>query len=87
MGLLDAQRESTFAALAALNDPQLRQRPAPKEWSIGEILNHNYLLSAFFLPAVKWMWKLAGWYGRLRRNLPYETEIQADLHRSRPFAL
>ena len=84
LGLLDAQREAAFAALASLDDSQLWQRPAPKEWSIGEILNHNYLLSASFLPVVKWMWKLAGWYGRLRRNRPYETEIQ-DYYRKPKF--
>jgi hypothetical protein len=72
---LDAQRESAFAALEGLTDSQLWHRPALKEWSIGEILDHNYLLIGSFLPMIRWMWKLAGWYGRLRRNRPYKTEI------------
>jgi hypothetical protein len=82
--LMDEQRESAFSALAGLTDSQLWQRPALKEWSIGEILDHNYLLFASTYPAVQWIWKLNGWYGRLRRNRPYQTEIK-DLYRSPKF--
>lgn len=84
LNLMDSQRESAFAVLENLTDSQLWQRPAPKEWSIGEILDHNYLLFASMVPAVQWMWKLNGWYGRLRRYRPYETEIE-DLYRSPKF--
>lgn len=84
LDLLDSQRESSFAALADLTDTQLWQRPAPREWSIGEILDHNYLLFASFLPVVKWIWRLVGWYGRLRRKHPYTTEIE-DLYRDPKF--
>lgn len=82
--LLDAQRESAFAVLDGLTDSQLWQRPAPKEWSIGEILDHNYLLFASTYPAVQWIWNLNSWYGRLRRKRPYKTEIE-DLYRSPKF--
>lgn len=82
--LLDAQRESAFAALDGLTDSQLWQRPAPKEWSIGEILDHNYLLFASTYPAVQWIWNLNSWYGRLRRKRLYKTEIE-DLYRSPKF--
>ena len=61
LNLLDAQRESVFAELDRLTDAQLWQRPAPKEWSIGEILDHNYLLFASTYPAVKWIWNINGW--------------------------
>ena len=84
LDLLDSQRESSFAALEGLTDSQLWQRPAPKEWSIGEILDHNYLLSASFLLIVEWIWKLNNWYGRLRHNRPYKTEIE-DLYRNPKF--
>jgi hypothetical protein len=84
LDLMDAQRESAIAALAGLTDSQLWQRPAPKEWSIGEILDHNYLLFASTYPAVQWIWKLNGWYGRLRKNRPYQTAIE-DLYRSPKF--
>jgi hypothetical protein len=84
LDLLDSQRESVFAVLNGLTDTHLWQRPAPKEWSIGEILDHNYLLFASMYPIVQWIWKLAGWYGRARRNRPYQTEIE-DLYRSPKF--
>jgi hypothetical protein len=84
LDLLDAQRESALATLEGLSPSQLWQRPAPREWSIGEILDHNYLLFASFLPVVRRMWRWAGWYGRLRRRRPYKTDIE-DLYRSSKF--
>ena len=82
--LMDSQRESVFAALDGITDEQLWQRPSPKEWSIGEILDHNYLLFASFHPVVQRIWDWLGWYGRLRRNRPYVTGIE-DLYRSPKF--
>ena len=84
LDLLDAQRESAFSALECLTDAQLWQRPALKEWSVGEILDHNYRLIASTYPLVRWIWKLNGWYGRLRRKRPYTTEIE-DLYRDPKF--
>jgi hypothetical protein len=82
--LMDSQREAAFAVLNGINDIQLWQRPEPKEWSIGEILDHNYLLTASIYPVVQWIWKLNAWYGCLRWNRPYQTEIE-DLYRSPKF--
>ena len=84
LNLLDSQRESVFAVLGELTDAQLWQLRASKEWSIGEILDHNYLLIRSFYPIVNWMWKWFGWYGRLRHNRPFKTEIE-DLYRSPKF--
>lgn len=84
LSLMDSQRENILSQLDGLTDAQLWQRPAPKEWSIGEILDHNYLLFASFYPMVKGMWKWLGWYGRSRRNRPYTTEIE-DLYRAPKF--
>jgi len=81
---MDSQREAAFARLNGITDLQLWQRPAPGQWSIGEILNHNYLLTASFYPVMLWVWKLGNWYGRIRRNRPYKTEIE-DLYRSPSF--
>jgi hypothetical protein len=80
LALLESQRENTLTALGDLSDSQLWQRPAPKEWSIGEILDHNYLLFASIYPMVKWMWKWMGWYGHLRRSRLYQTEIEDLFH-------
>lgn len=82
--LLDCQREAAFAALEGLSDSQFWQKPAPREWSIGEILDHNYLLIASMYPFLLWMWKWCGWYGRLRRNRPYQTGVE-DLYRNPKF--
>ena len=84
LDMMDSQREATFATLERFTDSQLWQRPAQKEWSIGEILNHNFRLSASFLIAVQWIWRLIGWYGRIRRNRPYKVEIE-DLYRDPKF--
>jgi hypothetical protein len=84
LDLMDSQREATFIILGGLTDAQLWQRPAPNEWSVGEILDHNYLLMASFYPAVQWIWKSLGWYGRLKRHRPYSTAIE-DLYRSPKF--
>jgi hypothetical protein len=81
---MDSQRESAFAILEGLTFSQLWERPAPKEWSIGKILDHNYLLFASMYPILKWVWNWNGWYGRLRRKRPYATEID-DLYRSPKF--
>ena len=86
LDLLDSQREAAFAALEELTDSRLWHRPAPREWSIGEILDHNFLLFASTYPIVRWMWKLFGWYGRLHRQQPYATEIE-DLYRSPKFPM
>jgi hypothetical protein len=86
LDLLDNQREAAFATLDGLTDTQIWQRPAPKEWSLGEIIDHNYLLVASFVPLVKWTWNTFGWYGRLRRNRPYATEID-DVYRRQSFPM
>lgn len=84
LDLMDSQREAAFGALDGINDSQLWGRPAPREWSIGETLNHNYLLTASFYPVVRWLWKLGNWYGQLRRNRRYQMEIE-DLYRHPKF--
>jgi hypothetical protein len=82
--LMDSQRRLAFAALEGLTDAQLWERPAPKEWSIGEILDHNNRLYATFFPLAKAMWKWLGWYGQRKRNRPYEVEIE-DVYRRPSF--
>ncbi|MEN9564673.1 MAG: hypothetical protein RIR73_2917 [Chloroflexota bacterium] len=81
---MDSQRESVFAVLDGLTDAQLWERPAPKEWSIGEILDHNFLLMASSYPILKFMWAWLGWYGQMKRNRPYQTEI-GDVYRDPKF--
>ena len=76
LALLDSQREAVFAALDGLSEEQIWQRPAPKEWSIGEILSHTVRFWGSFWPGLRLMWTAFGWFGRLRRHRPYATEIE-----------
>ena len=82
--LMDDQREAAFTALEGITDSQLWQRPAPREWSLGEILDHNYLLMASSYPIVTWLWNALGWYGRLKRKRPYQSQIE-DVYRNPKF--
>ena len=76
LDLLDAQRQAVFAALDGLSEEQIWQRPAPKEWSIGEILSHTVRFLDSYLPGLRFMWRFFGWFGRLRRQRPYAVEIE-----------
>lgn len=82
LDLLDHQCEAVFASLDGLREEQLWQRPAPREWCIGEILSHTARMLASFLPFLQVTWVLCGWYGRLRRNRPYRVEIDNVYKRS-----
>jgi hypothetical protein len=73
LDLLDSQRETALAAVAGLTPAQLWQRPAPNEWSIGEILNHNHRLITSTMPLVKWSWRWLHKRGERRRHVPYQT--------------
>jgi hypothetical protein len=79
---MDAQREAAFAALEGLSETQIWQRPALKEWCIGEILDHNVRLFESVLPGLKIGWALLGWYGRLRHKKAYPVEIDNVYKRS-----
>jgi hypothetical protein len=86
LDLLDSQREAALAALDGLAEERLWQRPAPKEWSIGEILSHNYLLIASTMPYVRLVWRCFRWYGSSRRARPYQTDTP-DVYRSGRFPM
>jgi hypothetical protein len=75
LDLLDSQRQAAFAALEGLDEEEIWQRPAPKEWCIGEILSHTVRFYDSFFPLFRFVWKVMAWYGRLHRKRPYRTEI------------
>ena len=81
LDLLDTQRQAVFAALDGLSEDQIWRRPAPKEWSAGEILSHTARFLESFLPGLRFMWRFFGWFGRLRRNRPYAVEIKDPYRR------
>lgn len=80
LDLLDSQRENTFAALDGLTEDQIWQRPAAREWCLGEILDHNYLLIASTLPYVKFAWATQKGLAYRRRNRQFSIEIQDPYH-------
>jgi hypothetical protein len=86
LNLLDSQREAAFAALDGLTDARIWQRPAPKEWCLGEILDHNYLLIASTLPYVRIAWKFQLGRAKRRRNCQYQAEIE-DPYRKPSFPM
>lgn len=86
LDLLDSQRETAFNALNGISDSQLWRPPAPKEWSIGQLLNHNYLLVASTIPYVKVAWKYFHKRGERYRRRPYQTEI-GDVYREPKFPM
>lgn len=81
---MDSQREKMIANLDGISQDQLWQQPAPGEWSIGEILNHNILLIQSTFPLVKFSWRWFRWTGKLLKNTPYKKEIE-DPYRKQSF--
>lgn len=86
LDLLDAQREAALAAVADLTEAQLWQRPAPRAWSIGEMLHHNYRLMHSAMLYIRPVWQLFGWWGRRQRHRPYLRDIP-DLYRQGNFPM
>jgi hypothetical protein len=84
LDLMDAQREAVIKKLGGMTEEQLWQRPAPGEWSIGEILNHTVLLIRSTFPLVRLAWRWFRWTSRLMRDKPYRTEME-DPYRKQNF--
>jgi hypothetical protein len=76
LDLMDEQREQVFNVLAGITRAQLWQRPAPKEWCIGEILNHNVLLLKSIFPVVRFSWRCFRWTAKMLKSRDYQTTIE-----------
>ena len=86
LDLLDSQRETAFSALDGLTENQIWQRPAPHQWCIGEILDHNYLLIKSTLPLVRMTWSLGHRLAEKRRDRPFEVDME-DPYRKKSFPM
>jgi hypothetical protein len=75
LDLLDAQHREVFALLDGVPLEKIWERPAPEEWSIGEILDHTRVLNRSFRRFFKVVWVVLWPLGRLRRGRPYSAEI------------
>jgi hypothetical protein len=86
LDLMDTQRAAVFAALGGLTEAQIWQRPASKEWSIGEILDHARKLTASTLALFQVTWPFEIIPGWMRRHRDYRIEI-ADPYRRPNFPM
>ena len=75
LDLLDAQHREVFALLGGVPPEKIWQRPLPGEWSIGEILDHTRILNRSFRRLFQVVWLLLWPLGHLRRERPYQTDI------------
>lgn len=82
LDVMDAQHRQVFARLAEISQERLWQRPAPGEWSIGEIMDHTRVVNRSLRRIFGLAWLALGPVGWLLRHKPYEAEID-DVY-SRP---
>jgi hypothetical protein len=76
LDLMSRQTNETFALISKLSGEQIWRRPAPKEWSIGEILNHNQLMMKSNLAAIMFSWNLFHKRAKRLRTRPYASETE-----------
>lgn len=72
---LDAQREAVFARLSGTDEAILWQRPGPQDWSIGENLDHAWIVLRSFRRLFSAAWPILRPFARLKGDRPYPTEI------------
>ena len=75
LDLMHTQRESLYARLFELPPALIWKRPGPGEWSVGENLDHMVVIYRSTFPlfiACWWLLRPVAW---LRRDQPYQAEI------------
>ena len=75
LNLLDSQREAIFTKISGVETSILWQRPAEKEWSMGENLDHGRILLKSFRRLLTIFWPVFMPYARLKRHQHYEVYI------------
>jgi len=75
LSLMDEQRREIFALLESVDPTLIWQRPAPKNWSLGENLDHSWRALRSFRHLFMGAWILLSPIGRLRQDRSYPTEI------------
>lgn len=75
LALLDAQRETLFAELAAADGSRLWQRPGAEEWCIGENLAHATAVLQSFRRMLQAAYAVLAPRGYVRRRRPYQADI------------
>ena len=72
---LHSQREALYAELQNLSEELLWKQPGPKEWSVGENLDHMRVIYRSTLPLFQAAWFLLRPFAALRRKHLYVTDI------------
>jgi hypothetical protein len=72
---LDAQWAAVLARLAGIDEARLWQRPGPRDWSIGENLDHAWLVLRSFRRMFTAAWPVMLPVAHLKGGRPYRTEI------------
>jgi hypothetical protein len=73
--LLDYQREVIFTEIKGVENDLLWLRPAEKEWSMGENIDHGRVLLRSFLRLLRFIWPVFSFYARLKRRRSYNVTI------------
>jgi len=82
LGLMNQKRDACYARLAGISDDLLWWRPAPREWSIGQNLDHLRVFNGSMRTIFGIAWTVEQPWARFRRNKPYAVEIEN--HYARP---
>ncbi len=77
--LLDDQRVAIFSEIKGIETSPLWQRPAEKEWSMGENIDHGRVLLRSFRKLLKIIWPILSPYAKLKRHRYYEVLIHMCL--------
>ena len=75
LDLYDTQLEQLIAMLAELPESRLWERPAPKKWCIGEVIDHTRKLNRFLRRLIVVGTPILMPLGRMRRHRPFEADI------------
>ena len=75
LALLDSQREAIFTDIKGVDTDLLWLRPAEKEWSMGENIEHGRVLLRSFRRLLKIIWPIFSPYAKLKRRRHYEVTI------------
>ena len=75
LDLYDAQHARMFDMLAELPEAQLWERPEPKRWCIGEVIDHTRVLNRFLRRVLLVATPVLTPLARMRRSRPFEADI------------
>jgi hypothetical protein len=82
LDMMDRKCDACLALLEGISDDLLWWRPAPREWSIGQTLDHLRVFNASMLRIFGIAWTVELLWARLRRSRPYAVDIEN--HYARP---